>query len=140
MSHSAFLRNLLLARSEWMEERVMVGARRNGYSFVTPAMNRLFAHMSRQPVGLSELARRLAVSRQFVHKLANEAATHGLVEFVESETDGRIKLLRFTEKGWAMVANATEELQRIEQELIDTLGEHDVRELRRILARAWPET
>lgn len=118
----------------------MLGARRNGYGFVTPAMNRLFAHMGRRPVGLSELARRLAVSRQAVHKLACEAAEHGLVEFVESETDGRVKLLRFTREGWAMSANATQELRRIEQELVDALGEDDVNELRRILTRAWPET
>jgi len=138
MSRHPFLRNLLLARSEWMEERVMRGARRNGYGFVTPAMNRLFAHMGRQPIGLSELARRLAVSRQAVHKLACEAASHGLVEFIESDKDGRVKLLRFTTQGWAMSANAAQELQCIEQELIDMLGEADVAELRRILARDWP--
>lgn len=117
----------------------MVGARRNGYGFLTPPMNRLFAHMGRQPVGLSVLARRLAVSRQFVHKLANEAASYGLVEFVECETDGRIRLLRFTDKGWDMVANATAELQRIEQELAAIIGENDLSELKRILGKNWPE-
>lgn len=73
-----------------------------------------------------------------MHKLACEAASHGLVEFIESKEDGRVKLLRFTAKGWAMSANAAQELQCIEQELIDALGERDVAELRRILDRDWP--
>src|SRR5436309_680597 len=97
------LRQLLLARSNWMEKRLHAEAERNGYGEVTEAMSRLCAHLVGRPVGLSELARRLSVSRQAVHKLSTEAAKLGIVEFVPSEADARVILLRFTQKGWEMV-------------------------------------
>jgi DNA-binding MarR family transcriptional regulator len=77
------------------------------------------------------------VSRQAVHQLANDAAAMGLVEFVPSERDGRVKLLRFTQKGWVMVDQALRAFERIEQELAETLGPEDVAALRRILGKPW---
>ncbi len=133
-----YLRSLLLARSEWMEERVFAGAAKHGYGHLTPAVVRLFGHMGRTPVGISEIARRMAVSRQAVHQLANEAARLGLVELVPSEHDGRVRLLRFTPQGWAMSDSAARELDRIEAELARRIGAEDVDSLRRILAKAWP--
>jgi DNA-binding MarR family transcriptional regulator len=135
--HKTLLRHLLLARSDWMEVRVMDGARRNGYGEVTTAMNRLFAQLGGRPVGLSELARALSVSRQAVHQLANEAARLGLVEFVTSESDGRVKLLRFTQKGWAMSDSAARAFAAIETELAQQIGAQDLAELKRILGKAW---
>ena len=82
-----FLRRLLQSRSEWVEQRLNANAARNGYGDVTPAMSRLLANLLGRPLGLSDLARRLAVSRQAVHKLASEAAQLGYVEFVDSEAD-----------------------------------------------------
>lgn len=135
--HKTLLRHLLLARSDWMEARVMEGAHRNGYGEVTTAMNRLFAQLRGRPVGLSELARALSVSRQAVHQLANEAARLGLVEFVASENDGRVKLLRFTQKGWAMSDSAARAFAAIEAELAQQIGTQDLAELKRILGKAW---
>lgn len=131
------LRQLLIERSDWMEAQVMEGARRHGYGEVTTAMNRLFAHLRGRPVGLSELARKLAVSRQAVHQLANEAARLGLVEFVRCEADGRVKLLRFTQKGWTMSEHAARVFEAIEAELARQIGAQDLAELKRILARPW---
>lgn len=131
------LRQLLMARFDWMEARVMENAVREGYGGVTTAMNRMFAHLHGKPMGLSELARVLSVSRQAVHQLANDAAAMGLVEFVPSERDGRVKLLRFTQKGWVMVDQALRAFERIEQELAETLGPEDVAALRRILGKPW---
>ena len=137
MPPHASLRHQLMARADGMEARLMQGALRDGYGGVTTAMNRMFLHLHGRPVGLSELARALAVSRQAVHQLANEAAAMGLVEFVPSETDGRVRLLRFTQKGWAMSERAMRELERIEAEVAARIGERDLRELKRILGRAW---
>lgn len=136
--HPPYLRTLLRARTDWIEQRMLEGAARNGYGHLTPAMVRLFGHMSGRPLGISTLARRLAVSKQAVHQLATEGARLGLLEFVPSEQDGRVKLVRFTEKGWAMSDSASAELQRIEDELAATLGREDMAALRRILARPWP--
>lgn len=136
-SSRTLLRHLLADRTNWIEERLMAGAGRMGYGEVTHAMSRLFALLVGRPVGLSDLARSLAVSRQAVHQLANEAARLGLVEFVASESDGRVKLLRFTQKGWAMSDTARREYEAIEAELARQIGPQDLAELKRILSKPW---
>ncbi|WP_197672309.1 MarR family winged helix-turn-helix transcriptional regulator [Cupriavidus nantongensis] len=122
-----------------MEKRVLERAHASGYGFFTPAMNRLFAHLRGRPVGISEIARELGISRQAVHQLAIEAAKRGLVEFVPSEEDGRVKLLRFTQKGWAMSDSAACAFEQIEDELARYIGKKDLQELKRILSKNWSE-
>lgn len=121
-----------------MEERVLAGAAKHGYGHLTPAMVHMFGHMGGRPIGVSDLARRLGVSRQAVHQIASEAAKLGLVEFIPSELDGRVRLLRFTEQGWLMSDRAAAELDRIEADLARRIGQRDLNELRRILSQAWP--
>ncbi len=122
-----------------MERKVLEHAHASGYGFVTPGMNRMFAHLRGRPVGLSEIARDLGISRQAVHQVANDAAELGLVEFVSSEVDGRVKLLRFTQKGWAMSDSAARAFEQIEEELSRHIGKKDIQELKRILGKKWSD-
>jgi DNA-binding MarR family transcriptional regulator len=131
------LRQLLLQRSEWFEARVLEAAPRYGYHFVTPAMHRLFAHMSSRPVGVSELARRLAVTRQAVHQTVDAALRRGIVEQVDDPADARTRRVRFTAKGMKMVRSAAQVVGGIESELEQRLGPRDLATLRRILSKVW---
>lgn len=132
-----YLRHLLLSRSDWMEQRLFDGAERNGYGDLSPAMARMCAHLAGRPLSLSELARRLTVSRQAVHKLAAETANLGYVEFVDSEDDARVKLLRFTPKGWEMAESARSELEAIEAQLAAQVGADKLEQLKTLLAMPW---
>jgi DNA-binding MarR family transcriptional regulator len=134
-----YLRQLLLRRSGWMENWLYEHAQENGYGEVTPAMNRMFGHMGGRPVSLSDLARRLSISRQAVHQCANDAAGLGLVEFCASELDARVRLLRFTEKGWLMSERAAQDLDMLEAELEARIGRRDLEELKRILSKSWTD-
>ena len=120
------LRQLLLKRSTWFEDRMVEAADRYGYGFVTPAMNRLFAHMPRKPISMSALARRLAVSRQAVHQTVAEACA-------------RLRNVRFTERGLEMKRSAARAAREVEAELERRLGAADVAALRRILEHPWGE-
>lgn len=132
------LRYLLAQRAQWMENQLYDGAEAEGYGYVTPAMSRMFGQMGgKEPVSLSELARRLIVSRQAVHQMANEAVKHGLVELVDSPTNKRVRLVQFTPKGEAMWASGSRTLAQIEARLAERLGEQDVEALRRILGADW---
>jgi len=137
--HKLYLRHLLLSRSDWMEQRLFDGAARNGYGDLSPAMARLCAHLAGRPLSLSELARRLTVSRQAVHKLAAETAKLGYIEFVDSEQDARVKLLRFTLKGWDMAESARNELEAIEARLADQIGADKLALLKELLAMPWTQ-
>lgn len=134
-----YLRNLLLKRFDWIEERSLELARIKGYAHVTPAMSRMFGHMSGTPTGLSELARRLGVSRQAVHRLAQDAAKAGLVEFVPSVDNARIVRVQFTQAGWAMSATAARSFESIEVALKERIGARNLAELKRILDLAWDD-
>ncbi len=131
------LRYRLLIRSEWFEARVVEAATRHGYGFVTPAMNRMFAHMRHQPVSISELARQLAISRQAVHQTVAEAQRRGIVELIDDPDDRRLKRVRFTEKGLDMSRSAAHAIREIEAELEQRLGAKDMAALQRILGREW---
>lgn len=131
------VRQLLLQRSEWFEDRVLEAAPRYGYRFVTPAMHRLFAHMSSKPLSMSELARRLSVSRQAVHQTVAAAHRRGIIELVEDPLDGRTRKVRFTDKGMKMVRSASQVVRDIERELERRLGSRDLAALRRILSKDW---
>jgi DNA-binding MarR family transcriptional regulator len=134
---SRSLRLLLLQRSDWFEDRVLRAAPRYGYHFVTPAMHRLFAHMPSKPVSISELARRLAVSRQAVHQTVGAACRRGIVELIDDPRDGRARKVRFTAKGMKMVRSASQVVRSIETGLERRLGPKDLATLRRILSKAW---
>ena len=134
---SRSLRQLLLQRSTWFEERVLQAAPRFGYRFVTPAMHRLFAHMSSKPVSISKLARELAVSRQAVHQTVDAARRRGIVELVEDPLDARARNVRFTDKGMKMVRSASRVVRSIEVDLEERVGRRDLAALRRILAKPW---
>ena len=134
---SRSLRQLLLQRSEWFEDRVLKAAPRYGYRFVTPAMHRLFAHMSSKPVNISELARRLAVSRQAVHQTVAAARRRGIIELVDDPLDARARKVRFTAKGMKMARSASQVVRTIESELERRLGRRELAALRRILCKAW---
>ncbi len=112
-------------------------ADRYGYGFVTPAMNRLFAHMPREPISISALARRLAVSRQAVHQTVTEACRRGILELVAHDSDARLRKVRFTDMGRNMTRSAALAVGEIETELERRLGSEDFAALRRILERPW---
>ncbi len=133
------IRYLLAQRYNWMESKLYDGAEREGYGYVTPAMSRMFGLMGKEPVSLSELARRLIVSRQAVHQMTGEAMRHGLVELIDSPTNKRVRLVKFTPKGEAMFLAGSRTLDEIETRLAQRLGEDDMAALRRILAADWGE-
>lgn len=136
-TRKTYLRNLLLSRSSWIEEKVLMKAKEHGYDKVTPAMSRMFGHMAAQPVRLSDLARRLGVTRQAVHKLASDAQRLQLVEFVPDPNNARVVRLQFTAAGWAMSAHAARAFEEVEAALRERIGGRNVDELKRILSLDW---
>lgn len=60
-----------------------------------------------------------------------------LVELIDSEEDRRVKLVGFTAKGFAMSAAATRNLEKIEKDLAERIGQADLDELKRILSKVW---
>ena len=131
------LRNLLMSRHEWLYDRTFATAADYGYGDVTPAMARLFAQGARGPISISELARRLAISRQSVHETVSIACDLGLVELADNPADRRVRIVQFTESGKRMSRAVLAVDRRMERELADRIGARNVAALKRLLALDW---
>ena len=132
------LRTLLRSRLEWVEDQLMQNAEKNGYGYITPSMARLYSYLGESPVPMSELARRLKISRQAVHQLVTEGLNSDFLEVIDCPDDKRIKMVKFSKNGKKMSDIALTEIHQSEQDLIKCLGEDNVKELRRILELKWP--
>lgn len=132
-----YLRQLLRHRTDWIEQRLYARADEHGFGDITPAMTRLFTTLAGRPQNLSELARRLGVSRQAVHRLASDAAELGYVAFEDIPGDARAKRLTFTARGRRMAELAEVELKRIEASLAAQMGAEQLNQLKALLALAW---
>lgn len=132
-----YLRQLLALKYDWIETTLHEYAKQNGYSHLTPALTRLFGHIRKKPVSISDLARKMMISRQAVHKLLIEAKDMGYIELIDDAQDKRIKLVKFTSAGLEMAKTAIGDLEKIETKLIDVLGPEDFQHLKRILSKDW---
>ncbi|MCW8040608.1 MULTISPECIES: MarR family winged helix-turn-helix transcriptional regulator [Acinetobacter] len=117
----------------------MQNAEKNGYGYITPSMARLYSYLGNAPVPMSELARRLKISRQAVHQLVNEGIHSGFLELLDSPNDKRVKMVQLSQEGQKMATVAIAEINKAEEELKQYIGVENVQELRRILELKWPE-
>lgn len=131
------LRNLLMSRYELLYDRAFAVAAEYGYGDVTPAMARLFVQIARGPLGISELARRLAISRQSVHETVLVARELGLVELADDPNNRRVRIVCFTEAGKRMSRTVLAVDRRMEKDLAGRIGAHNIATLKRILSMEW---
>jgi DNA-binding MarR family transcriptional regulator len=104
-----------------------------GTPVLKAAYTSLFPHLSFDGVRVSELARRLEVSKQAVSQTLAELAQLGMVELVDDPSDGRAKLARFTAAGADALAKGVGVLKAIEGELAEQIGERKMRGLHEAL-------
>lgn len=82
----------------------------------------LFPHLDFEGVRITELARRLDVSKQAVSQTIAELELMDVVETIPDPTDGRARLARFTDKGKAAIMQGLTILRDIETEMERTIG------------------
>lgn len=120
-------------------ERAFAAAERHGYGFVTPAMARLFIEVAKGPTSVSELARRLAISRQSLHQTVLVASERGLVKLAVDPDNQRVRLVRFTAAGKRMSRTVIAVDRALERELARRIGADNVNRLKEILALPWSD-
>lgn len=134
---TANLKQLLLARSDWFAREIMSGVKRSEYAYLTPAQSRLLATMAGKPTSMSELARRLAISRQAVHKTVAELARRGILDILEDPERGNAKLVVYTERGRQLNRAGAQIIDRVEERIAARIGRDRLDELKTLLAERW---
>jgi DNA-binding MarR family transcriptional regulator len=109
-------------------ERAGIDDMRSPYGFVIRAL-------ASEPLGLTELAERLGVTKQAAIKVVDEMEARGFLVREPHPADRRAKVLALTGKGERVRRAALAESRRMERELRRALGDEDVDALRRVLVR-----
>lgn len=96
----------------------------------------LLAKLSMGRIALAEVARQANISRQAMSKCAKQLEEKGYLTF-ETSKEGKGKYAKLTTKGEAYCQESKQLKMRIEQEIVDEIGEEAVRHLKELLKKNW---
>jgi DNA-binding MarR family transcriptional regulator len=131
---------LLLKGARLLDERALGRVNREGPKVpLRPAHTSLFPHIDREGTRLTELARRLGVTKQAAGQLVTDLEALEVLERVDDPADGRAKLVRFTDRGLKALQHGLSVLRTIEGELERRLGRARMRALHEALAEVVEE-
>jgi DNA-binding MarR family transcriptional regulator len=130
---------LLLKCARLLDETAVARVNRAGVKpALRPAHTRLLPHIDKEGTRLTELARRVGITKQAVGQLVDELSTLGALDVVPDPTDGRARLVRFTARGVAAIQQGLGVLAQLEQELAREVGAKRLRQLNELLSELLP--
>ncbi|WP_116101225.1 MarR family winged helix-turn-helix transcriptional regulator [Amycolatopsis thermalba] len=121
----------------WFDEALIAGLARAGAAPVSGTQVALFAVLDPGGTTVSELARRMGVTRQTAHQAVGALTRLGLLEQVPDPSSGRQRLVRRTAEGERTHRTALGILRRAETALALRIGREPVRALRAALHADW---
>ncbi|WP_338702814.1 MarR family winged helix-turn-helix transcriptional regulator [Streptomyces sp. Q6] len=133
------LPQLLGEARRWFEEGLLADLAGGGVPAVTPPQVQLFAALDKDGTTVSELARRMGVTRQTVHQAVHALVAAGLLEQVPDPASARQRLIRRTAEGRHAHDRARRALDRLEARLAERIGADAVAALRAALEAPWGE-
>ncbi|MFH8574435.1 MarR family winged helix-turn-helix transcriptional regulator [Streptomyces zaomyceticus] len=131
------LPQLLGDARRWFEEGLLAALEAAGATPVSPTQAQLFAVLDDQGTTVSELARRMGVTRQTAHQAVHGLVATGLLEQVPDPASARQRLIRRTSEGERAHRQAGIILDRLEVQLAERIGQKAVDALRATLEAPW---
>ena len=113
--------------------RIYQGLLASGFTDLRPAHFAVFQHIQAEGSRITELAEQAQITKQSMGALVNYLEACGYVECIPDSRDGRAKIVRLTERGWALDTAAREIMGQTEAEWAKKLGEARFAELKRTL-------
>lgn len=133
------LPQLLIEAKRWFDEALQAGMLAAGEQPVTAAQGAVFATLDDEGTSISELARRVGVTRQTAHQAVHGLIGMGLLEQVPDPSSARSRLIRTTAEGARVHRRALATLAALEDHLAQRIGEEAVTALRDALTAPWGE-
>ncbi|MEV0252735.1 MarR family winged helix-turn-helix transcriptional regulator [Streptomyces sp. NPDC050732] len=131
------LPQLLGEARRWFEEGLLAAMETTGAPPVSLTQVQLFAVLDDEGTTVSELARRMGVTRQTAHQAVHGLVGAGLLEQVPDPASARQRLIRRTPHGERAHHEATTVLTRLEELLADRIGAAPADALRAALEAPW---
>jgi len=127
----ASLGQVLMKAARLLDEQALARVRARTQQDFRPAHTSLFPHIDLEGTRLTEIARRMGMSKQAVGQLVGELEEMGALERVPDPTDGRAKLVRFASRdGRPVLFDGLQVLAEFEAELREHLGDARIEVLR----------
>ena len=133
------LGRLLLDAFKWFDESLLCSLREHGWPPISHSQSMVMAYLDHDGIRISELARRLGISRQAAQKRVSELERVRLVETAVDATNLSAKIVVLTPQGQAIVADALMTFSKIEQQLSKRIGGSTVENMRMALEKGWGE-
>lgn len=121
----------------WFEEGLLAALEAAGATPVSPTQAQLFAVLDDHGTTVSELARRMGVTRQTAHQAVHGLVAAGLLEQIPDPASARQRLIRRTEEGERAHLQAVDILERLEEQLAERISRQAVDALRAALETPW---
>jgi DNA-binding MarR family transcriptional regulator len=104
------------------EARIVENLRLNDHNELSVAHINLTRNLDEDGTRLTELARRASMTKQSMSELVDQVERTGLIEKKRDPTDGRAKLVCFTDKGLIWLEAFHRSLEVAETEMREELG------------------
>jgi len=133
-----------LLRLAWqaLRQRIYEGVQQAGYTDLSRANVFLLRWPPFDGLRPSEIATRNQLSRQAIYELLSDLEKGGYLQRVPDPTDGRARIVRFTQRGWDLTQVIWEMSVTTEREWTRAIGEARFAEfrdtLRELVAYASP--
>lgn len=125
---------LLFKAARLLNERAIERVKLRTGQPVKVAHTSVLPHIDLEGTRLTEIARRLGVSKQAAGQVVDELEELGVLERIADPQDARAKLVRFTKKGQEGLLEGLQVLAEIEAEMRDVIGEAKMKTLHESLA------
>ncbi|MFG2222281.1 MarR family winged helix-turn-helix transcriptional regulator [Streptomyces sp. NPDC048644] len=131
------LPQLLAEARRWFDEGLLAALEAAGAVPVSPTQVQLFAVLDDGGTTVSELARRMGVTRQTVHQAVHGLVAAGLLEQAADPASARQRLIRRTREGERAHDRAVAVLADLEGQLAGRIGQEKADTLRTALEAPW---
>ncbi len=132
-SESALFLALVERVNRAMVADLVSGAAARGFPEIRQSHNAVFATLRAEGSRVSDMAARAGITKQSVAAIVRELEDAGLVTVGPDPTDGRAKLVTYTDRGWECVRGGASYLRELEETLVDLLGRERLDDLRGML-------
>ncbi|MDP3307093.1 MarR family winged helix-turn-helix transcriptional regulator [Methylotenera sp.] len=128
---------LLLDAFKWFDESLLASLNAQGWPNISHSQSIVMAYLPNEGIRISELARRLGISRQAAQKSVSELEMAKLVTTEIDPTNLSAKTVILTHQGKAIVKAALDAFAEIEQQLSARIGNAEISHMRMVLEEDW---
>ncbi|MFJ3669714.1 MarR family winged helix-turn-helix transcriptional regulator [Streptomyces sp. NPDC090106] len=128
---------LLGGARRWFDEGLLAALEAARIAPVSTVQLHIFTVLDEDGTTVSELARRMGVTRQTAHQAVHGLVATGLLEQVPDPDSARRKLIRRTAEGRRTHERATALVDELERTLAGRIGAENVEALRAVLEQPW---